>query len=172
MPMTRKQRLRRVALLCIHFTRNLAFYRAINDLIPAKHEGDFWITMEGNCVDVAVLEWCKLFGERNGKHSWQEIVDDPDTFRSNLQLALAITQTDWNDCWSELRTYRNAFVAHLGDEHTMDVPAMDLPRRMVTFYYNLVLGSDGSTDYFPDFPADLDDYYDRCYSVAVSKTKT
>ena len=40
--MTRIERLRRVALLCIHFTRNLAFSRAIDDLIPGKHEGDFW----------------------------------------------------------------------------------------------------------------------------------
>ncbi len=28
LPMTRQQRLRRVALLCCHFTRNLAYYRS------------------------------------------------------------------------------------------------------------------------------------------------
>ena len=170
--MTRKQRLRRVALLCIHFTRNLAFYRAINDLIPVKREGDFWITMQGNCMDVAVLEWCKLFGERNGKHSWQKIVDDPDAFRSSLLSALSITQADWDDCWSEIRAYRNAFVAHLDSEHTMQIPTMSLPRRMVTFYYNIVLGSDDSAGYFHEFPTDLDNYYDRCHSDAVSKTQT
>lgn len=169
--MTRRQRLRRVALLCIHFTRNLAFYRAIDDLIPVKREGDFRITMQGNCVDIAVLEWCKLFGERDGKHSWQKTVDDPDAFRSGLLLALAISHTDWDDCWSEMRAYRNSFVAHLDNEHTMDILAMDLPSRMVTYFYSHVLGSEDSADFFHEFPKDLNDYYSRCFSDAVSKTK-
>ena len=96
----------------------------------------------------------------------------PAPLHSKLLLALAITQTDWDDCWSEMRAYRNAFVAHLDNEHTMQIPTMSLPRRMVTFYYNHVLGSDGNTDYFQEFPTDLNDYYDRCNSVAASKTKT
>ena len=169
--MTRKQRLKRVALLCVHFTRNLAYSRAISDLVPGRREGDFWITMQGNCLDVAVLEWCKLFGEHNGKHSWQKIVTDPDIFRSSLLAALDITQADWDACWSEIRGYRNAFVAHLDSEDTMQIPVMDLARRMITFYYDHVLGSDDSADYFHELPKNLNDYYESCYRDAASKTK-
>jgi len=93
--MTRNQRLRRVALLCIHFTRNLAYSQAIEKFVPEKKEGDFWITMEGNCLDTAILEWCKLFGEFNGKHFWGKIVDSRETFKTNLLRTLSINEDEW-----------------------------------------------------------------------------
>jgi hypothetical protein len=60
--MSRKDRLRRVALLCAHFTRNLAYYRAAQDRI-ARTSPEFWRTVYSNFLDIAVLEWCKLFDD-------------------------------------------------------------------------------------------------------------
>ena len=168
--MNRKTRLRRVALLCVHFTRNLAFYRAISDLLSGQKEGDFWITMQGNCVDTAVLEWCKLFGERSGKHSWQKIADDPDTFRSQLLSELQINNRKWEDCWSKLRSYRNAFVAHLDSDETMHILNMSLPYSMVEFYYSFVTTSREEFDR-SGLPSDLSIYYGESYAVAESQIK-
>lgn len=62
--MTREQRLRRVVILWCHFTRNMAYYRAgWKDKKPVR-SFEFWNTLNGNCLDIAVLEWCKLIGER------------------------------------------------------------------------------------------------------------
>jgi hypothetical protein len=70
-------------MLCIHFIRNLAYSRAIEELVPHKMEGDFWITMQGNCLDTAVLEWCKLFGDHKGNHYWGKMSITLNHFRRN-----------------------------------------------------------------------------------------
>ena len=164
--MDRRSRLRRAALLCIHFTRNLAFFRAMSDSKPDYKEGEFWITLKGNCLDVAVLEWCKLFGERDGKHSWQRICANQEQFRKDLVAELGITNDEWDQSWTELRSYRNAFVAHLDDELTMHIPEMSLPIRMVAFYYEYVMSLDEGS-FFTGFPLDLYIYYDECYQKAL-----
>lgn len=170
--MTREQRLRRVALLCIHFTRNLAYSRAISELVATKREGDFWITMQGNCLDIAVLEWCKLFGEHNGKHSWSVILHEPDIFKSALIKELKIDEKEWMASRSELRTYRNKFVAHLDSEVTMQIPQMDLPLKMVNYYFNIIMSYEDETNIFKGIPSNLNDYYETSYSEAASRTKT
>ena len=70
--MSRKDRLRRVVLLCCAFTRNLAYYRVgqeeeHRDLLDAEknESANFWRVANSNCVDMCVLEWCKLFGDDN-----------------------------------------------------------------------------------------------------------
>ena len=170
--MTRQERIKRVALLCIHFTRNLAFYRAIRDLELGKKEGDFWITMEGNCLDTAVLEWCKLFGEKSGAHSWQKISRDSDSFRSSLLSALSIDLSEWDATRNEIREYRDKFVAHLDSEHTMHIPNMRLPQGMVKFYFDQMHADDDAVDALAGVLTDLDAYYDLCYSDALSGAKT
>ena len=49
--MTRKQRLRRVAILCCHCLRNLAFYKSGWKDGSLKIDGDFWINVNGNFLD-------------------------------------------------------------------------------------------------------------------------
>ncbi len=169
--MTREQRLRRVALLCIHLTRNLAYTRAIHKFVVEKKGGDFWITMQGNCLDTAVLEWCKLFAEKKGKHSWHRIVDDPDEFKSRLLEDLKITKEIWESKICELRAYRDAFVAHLDSEETMNIPGMDLPFEMITYYFNYILGYENELNIFRGIPTNLNDYYQIHYDEAASRTK-
>jgi len=170
--MTREQRLRRVALLCIHFTRNLAYSRAVHKLILEKKEGDFWITIQGDCLDVAVLEWCKLFVERNEKHSWNKIVHEPDKFKGALIKELKINENEWKDCLRKIKAYRDGFVAHLDSEETMQLPQMDLAYNMVIFYFNKIMSYEDETNIFKGIPTNLEDYYENSYSEAASRTKT
>lgn len=169
--MNRRTRLRRVALLCIHFTRNLAYYRAMFDTNPEVREGAFWTTVAGNSLDTAVLEWCKLFGERDGNHSWQTISDDRAQFRTNLKTQLGISIEQWQACREELRSFRDTFVAHLDDELTMNIPDMALPVQMVAFFYDYVLTL-GEQSFFTDFPVDMYQYYDQMYQDAISHCAT
>ncbi len=170
--MNREKRLRRVALLCVHFARNLAYSRAIHRSVLRKKEGDFWITMQGNCIDTAVLEWCKLFGENNGKHAWHRMVDDPELFKSELLNNLHITEDVWETKRNELRTYRDSFVAHLDSEETMNIPDMDLPFEMIKFYFNVILGYENASTIFRGFPTNLNDYFLIHYDEAIARTKT
>jgi len=170
--MTREQRLRRVAILCIHFTRNLAYSRVIHSSVREKREGDFWITMQGNCLDTSVLEWCKLFGEKKGKHGWKKIIDDTDKFKLELLEHLNINEEIWESKVNELRTYRDAFVAHLDSDETMDIPKMELPFDMVKFYFSYILGYENKEKIFRGIPKDLNNYYLAHCDEAASITKT
>lgn len=168
--MDRRKRLRRVALLCIHFTRNLAFFRALSDSKPDHKEGDFWITVKGDCLDIAVLEWCKLFAEQKGKHAWQKICADQDQFQTHLIAKTGITKDEWDQCCIELWKYRNKFVAHLDDDHTMQIPKMSAPMETAAYYYDYVKGLDEGS-FFIGFPPDLHTYYAECYQMALDATK-
>jgi hypothetical protein len=78
--MSRKDRLRRVVLLCGHFARNLAYYR-VGQTPEHKHLFDpaktacanFWRMANSDFLDLSVLEWCKLLpmqmGSTIGKQS-------------------------------------------------------------------------------------------------------
>ena len=68
-PMTRREKLGNVVKLCHSFLLNLASYRAgwnneHRHLLEMTNtvSGDFWRKVNGNFIDMCVLEWCKLFG--------------------------------------------------------------------------------------------------------------
>jgi hypothetical protein len=102
MALTNKDRLRRVTLLCCHFTRNLAYYRAGRQgprILPRQSE--FWITVKGNFIDQCVLEWCKLFGDKNGQHYWGKIVADQVRFEA--ELFQSVNQVEFQKLLQKMR---------------------------------------------------------------------
>ena len=165
--MTRDQRIRRVALLCCHFTRNLAYFRAGWTELKPRKEGDFWITAIGNFIDVSVLEWCKLFGDDFDKHHWKNIATDQTVFRSEIMKDVGITDAEWKNSWTIIRSYRDKFVAHLDSEHTMHVPEMDIPERMVRSYFGGLRLLCSSAAVLADMPVDMESYYIKSYEEAV-----
>ena len=102
-PLTHREILIRVQTLCRSFGRNMAYYRAgwamlrpgvwerpqeLQHLFETNPDskyfnpdsGNFWATVSNNFLDMCVLDWCKLFGERDGNYSWKRIFTDPDAF--------------------------------------------------------------------------------------------
>lgn len=68
------------------------------------------------------MEWCKLFGDRKGSHCWAKVVTDSSRFKAELLRHLGINTDGFADYVSEMRMYRDKFLAHLDDLHVMDVP--------------------------------------------------
>lgn len=137
--MTRRQRLRRVGILCCHFLRNLAFYKAgwrKGDLI---FKDQFWVNANGNFLDFCVLEWCKLFGDKRGQQNWRKVITDQESFFSCLLRAVKLTETEFDAYIEEMKTYRDKFVAHLDSEEVMNVPKLQVARKSVSFLYNYLL---------------------------------
>ncbi len=110
--MNATERARRAALLCCHFARNFAYYSVFRSSHLLDKEG-FWLTIHGNFVDVCVLEWCKLFGNRNGKYHWKNVMPDPDIFKGKLLSSHGIDDAALEKLWNEIKDYRDDFVAHL-----------------------------------------------------------
>tara|TARA_R110002020_G_scaffold161283_2_gene346231 strand:- start:4584 stop:5105 length:522 start_codon:yes stop_codon:yes gene_type:complete len=120
------------------FLRNLAYLRAFEDAhprIPWDGTRDFWITQGGNCTDIAILEWCKLFADGADKHHWSRVVTDPDAFLRQLLIHLGLGEPGYAAYVTSVRRYRDKFVAHLDSDKVMDIPMLDIAERAVFFYH-------------------------------------
>lgn len=165
--MTLDERIRRAALLCVHLTRNLAYYHVQWELLPPKKEGQFWTTVNGNFIDTAVMEWCKLFGDDKELHHWKRIASDSAAFKKRLLEDVEISDEQWRNCWETLKRYRDEFLAHLDSEHTMQIPDMTIPMRMVASYYQQLSGYCSTPNVMHDLPEDMQGYYKQCRAEAT-----
>ncbi len=164
--MTKNQIARRVAKLCCHCARNAAYYRAgwRNNNISVSE--DFWVGANGNFLDLAVLEWCKLFADQRGKHHWRKVVPDPSTFLSDLLSAIRVNEQEFEDQCKEIKTYRDKFVAHLDDEPTMQLPHLSMVIDSVIYLYSIVREEFGSV--LNDAPRNLRSFYRQRFAHARS----
>lgn len=162
--MKRSERLRRVALLCCHCLRNVALYRSAwrrRELIVRRQ---FWVNANGNAIDIAVLEWCKLFADRKGKHHWTRVVSDEAAFLAQLLRALGMSAKEFHDFARSVLRYRNKFVAHLDDERTMHIPATRVLRRSAAFLYDWLRADAIDSQYLQDAPSCAREHYSAFYS--------
>jgi len=136
--MNQRDRVQGVDLLCYHCTRNVAYYRAgWTDGVFVSND-DFWINANSNFLDISVLEWCKLFGEWNGKHHWKQVVPKPATFLHDLCEGIDVTEDVFNAHRNEMKTYRNKFVAHLDAGRQMRIPSLTMVVDSAVFLGDLV----------------------------------
>ena len=163
----KQQRLRRVALLCCHFSRNLAYRRAGHDRLTKGKYSQVFVTIDGNFLDMAVLEWCKLFGDKNGKHHWGKIVPNQ-IFKSQLLAQLKQSNDQFEGYIKEMRDYRDKFLAHLDDELVMQIPRLDLAMTAVEILYCHLVHQEALASDLNGLPTDLTAYYEQCSKEAVS----
>jgi hypothetical protein len=104
--------------------RNILLKRALHAADPSPRL-NFWCIQYGNLMDLAVIDWCKLFGSDDAEHQpihWKNIADDQDSFRSALLEALEITHEDWETYWRDMKKYRDFNAAH-HDPRRAEIPA-------------------------------------------------
>jgi hypothetical protein len=151
-PISRRERLRRVVLLCCNVARNIAFYQAgwtgkAQPRVPDHHpDVGFWRQVNGNFLDMAVPDWCKLFGDqrniplkRVGKHHWRRVVTDPVAFEAELLTATRLDSDGMAALITKVRCYRDTFVAHLDDGLVMHIPELDDAFQAVRHYHRHIV---------------------------------
>ncbi len=158
--MTRKQRLRRVATLCCHCLRNLAFYRAGSRRNIPVFEKQFWVNANGNFLDIFVMEWCKLFADSSGKHSWQNVIRDQEGFFNGVLQELKTTETEFENYITEMRSYRDKFVAHLDSKETMHIPKLEVAQNSVSYLYDYLRTYEDEGNFFVDAPKKASTFYE------------
>lgn len=164
--MTRRQRLRRVAILCLHCIRNIAFYKAgWRDTVPGFY-GPFWVNANGNFMDVSVLEWCKLYGDPRGGHYWRKVVTEPTNFFSGLLTHAGITEAHFEGYVNEMRAYRDKFLAHLDSELVMHIPVLAPAQLTASYLYEYLRAHEDQGSFFLDGPSSASEYYARCFREA------
>lgn len=166
-PLPKKDRLRRVVLLCVAFTRNLAYYRVGQEefrhlLNPQENAGaNFWRVANNNFIDMCVLEWCKLFGDKDGKHYWANVVADPAAFKTALLKHLGVDEDEFQEYVREMRHYRDKFLAHLDSENVMNIPVLEVAMKAVRFYHAHVATCEAREGDMAGLPLDLDSGYEQ-----------
>jgi hypothetical protein len=106
---------------------------------------------------MCVLEWCKLFADKKGKHHWKNIVSDPDDFWTRMLRNLGTDEAGFHREIDIMLRYRDKFVAHLDSDPIMLIPALDAAKKAVWFYYAHVLDHEGVK--FTGLPPDLNAGY-------------
>lgn len=146
--MARTKRLRRVLILCTHCLRNLTYYRLGWFNNRPAFDGDLMRTVNGNFLDICILEWCKLFAEPRGRHCWRRAVSDASEFETGLLNSMACTEEEFANFVEQVRTYRDRFVAHLDDDEKMRFPKLDLVLQSTIYLYRHVVAHE--FDVLPD----------------------
>lgn len=154
-----RDRKRRAGILCCHCLRNIAFYRSWYKAGQPFAKKQFWVNTNGNFLDIAVLEWCKLFADIKGQHYYTRIVQDPNTFLNQLLATLNLTKTDFDNYVKEMKNYRDKFVAHLDKDLMMSIPRLGIARKSAKALYHHLLVQEVGTDTFHDAPRSASKLY-------------
>jgi hypothetical protein len=154
--------------------RNIQLRRALSAACAEPHL-NFWRVIYGDLTDLAVLEWCKLFGsddeERQPLH-WKNVVGDHNQFRSALFSALSISAIEWSAYWTEMKRYRDQAVAHYDPRRSeiTNYPKFDLALGSAYVYYSYVVSELRKVG-IEQIPADLEEYSNsfalKCKVVAI-----
>ena len=152
--MNRRTRLCRTGILCLHFLRNAAYYRTFNAAAIPRRREQFWRTINGNFIDICMLEWCKLFGDPKAKHHWSKCVTDEQRFRTGLYRAVGLNEEPFERYRLEVRAYRDKFVAHLDELNTIAIPNLRPGFESVNYLYAYLLDVEDDLDAFHDAPRD------------------
>lgn len=159
--MNRRDRLRRVVILCASFARNLAYYRAGQGRLT-NASPMFWRTVYNNFIEI---DWCKLLGDQRGKHFWEKVVTDS-SFKAEMLRHLSMAAEELESYVVEMREYRDKFLAHLDDLHIMNIPHLDPAKSAVEFYHRRVVMHEAVAGDLGDLPTDLPGYYTMCFDEA------
>jgi hypothetical protein len=158
----REVRIRRAMVCCCAIIRNVAYYQGGWREGQRLFDSNIERTISGNFIDMAVLEWCKLFGEsRHEPQHWQRVllgIEQRRSFKGGLLKSLNQSSIQWNKHCESCIRYRSDFIAHLGSEHRMHLPFVDPLRKSAAFYYEFLQMSE-MTD---ANPADIEQFYESC----------
>lgn len=121
------KKIRRIGTLCLNCICNIASYRAGWDgKKKLKVDSNFWTRVNGNFLDMATLDWCKLFLELSGKHHWSKIYSDKKKFRNDLFLSINMSEKDFDIEAMEIKKYRDKYLAHLDEPAKIYYPKTDI----------------------------------------------
>jgi len=176
----RVQTLRSVARLLGMFARQVELKRALEATEREPHL-DFWRLMYGGLSNLAVIEWCKLFGAvgSNALH-WQRVFPDRQhEFRIGLHTTTAMDDAAFSAYWRDIKRWRDTDFAHFDPHATRPRkwPHFDAALAAADYYYSWVVAELDERDHHL-FPADLASFrrtvrlgYDEAAVCALTSTR-
>jgi hypothetical protein len=171
--MTRRKDLTTHLFRLVHLARSTEMKRALTEVDPDPHL-NFWRLIHGNQLDIAVLEWCKVFGSDGEATHWKKIVPpaDHDHFRNSLFAVVEVTAEQWAAYWTEMKAYRDNLISHhIELNRIANYPALDLALKSSCFYYSYLikeLRSLGETRYPDDLQIYCEAFENQAREIATA----
>jgi hypothetical protein len=170
MALSVRERTRRTVILCGHCLRNIAFYRAGWRNYKPRITRQFWISANGSAMDLALLEWCKLFADWKGKHHWSKTVTDKNGFTSGLYSRLRMTEAQFADYVETMKRPRDKFIAHLDEDAMMKLPRLRPARASAAYLHDALLTGKDTQQWFLNEEQSLArEIYAMLYKHAVTE---
>lgn len=166
MTITRRQRLRRTGILCLHALRNFAFFQSAQNARLRWAGQQYWVTASNNFLDIGLLEWCKFYGDRRAKHDWRKTVTDQNRFLTEMLNHIRLTEDFFDKYIEEVRTYRDRFIAHLDEDDRMNIPNLAPAIKSTQFLYAWLLCEENDSDAFLDAPTDAVTFFRQYFEEA------
>lgn len=172
--LTEGERVRRIARLLRCCIDNVACYRAgwATNSKGERHvvvQRNFWIRANGNFLDIAVTEWCKVFADRKSKHHFARVVPEPATLLAELTAALGMDEAAYDALIAGVRAYRDKFVAHLDDLRVMNIPLMQPLLDSAIFMYDTLCTNEATVVHLTGLQPDAKQFYDQRFAEALAE---
>ena len=164
------RKIRRIGVLCLYCIGNIASYRAgwTNKKI-FRVNTDFWRKVNGNFLDIATLDWCKIFVEHDGKHHWSTIFPDKKSFRADLFSGINVSEKDFKNEIKEIKKYRDKFLAHLDEPTTLYYPKAEIMLKSSMYLYHQLTTNPKTRMALSGALIDPQDFYDEYHQVALKE---
>ena len=138
----RTRSLRKVANLLGNFARQVELKRALEN-VDGNPQINFWRLLYGGLSNLAVIEWCKLFGaEGSNELHWKRLFPDRiDEFRIGLYAATGTDDSIFQSYWCEIKLWRDKDFAHheQGALLPPQWPHFEIALKAADFYYKWVI---------------------------------
>jgi hypothetical protein len=95
---------------------------------------------------------CKLFVDKNGRHYWKKVITDHNRFFSGLMKKLDYSEEEFDKYISEMKEYRDKFVAHLDDKTCGRYPTLNIAKESCFYLYDYLLANEYDPNSFHDAP--------------------
>lgn len=161
---------------------NIHLKRLMHEVDPSPRL-NFWRLMYGNLLDMAVIEWCKVFGSDHEEHQpvhWKNIVPEEqhDEFRKGLLAHLKVPRGEWLKYREGVKHYRDNHAAHMNvpmfqsqtDGKTREdgrYPELGLALEAAYFYYGALLTRFEAGGFQHQYPSDIREYCARFVAQAT-----
>ena len=109
-------------------------------------------------IDIAVLEWCKLFADPKDKHFWKSVIADK-AFELELYSESG-GESYLADYIKSVRKYRDKFLAHLDDDLTYTPPEMELAWITIKRYHKHIVDHEITVHDLRGLPNNLGAFYE------------
>ena len=163
--MDRETILRRVVLKCRDLCRQLAYHRALLPHVEGLR-ANIWIYTFNNFIEMAVLDWCHLFGNRNGELHWRQVIGDQEDFKMRLLAAIRLNEEEWTAYWESVKAYRDEDIAHIRIKPNANVPDMELALQAACFFYDSIINELMEIETYRVLPAQLSQHYEEVAVLA------